>query len=474
MSRTLANMSRALSSYGRQSSRIRSDAARTAAMFQMRAGDARARGIRQRGQTFANMASGLGQMVSNEMLQRPQREQQQKAQDLNMQLGEQRLEMGEQQMADMETARAEKEQIKASRQQYVGILSEHYGDPVGTMEALKDAGMAEHLNQFYQNLLALREQRAKTSVAEAKEVSTNARLVSETIGGLLRVEEGQPRDEQYPIARGRILSIIPELEPLLSETPDAMTYEVLADTATMMRTGADQANMDTADFNKADRWWKKQETEDAKAQDVFNNAIEELVKCSKKTWDGCVKFHRSKIEKFAPDRLDTIDALTSGGYSVKTKTALKEWVGEGKDFSGEYGNYRTFAEESGETPIGPLEFARAMAKAKKVDSPDEKDPLTPSEALAVIRYLGAQAKERKGSEVEHFDTDLRVLTQTEATDRGYDLGRLEALAAGKDPPTSAFSSMSDDELRALGENQGGLTPEQLEEAAKEFDRRFNQ
>ena len=474
MSRTLANMSRALHSYGQQSSRISSEAARTAAMFKVRAGDARARGIRQRGQTFANMASGLGNMVGGAMLQNRERERQQPMQDLNMQLGKQRLEMGEQRRADMETARAEKEQVKASRQQYVKILSENHGDPVATMTALKDAGMTSELSQFYQNLLSLREQKAKTSVAEAKEVSTNARLVSETIGGLLRVGEGQDRDEQYSIARGRILSLAPELESMLPEAPDAMTYEILADTATMMRTGADQANMDKAEFNKADRWWKKQGSEDDKAQDVFNNAVERLSNVNKKAWQNEVEFQRRRIQKFSPDRLDTFDSLTSAGHSKDTKAALKEWAGKDNDFTGEYGNYRTFAEESGETPIGPLEFARAMAKAKKVESPDEKDSLSPSEALAVIRYVDAQAKDRKESEVENFDTPLEELRQSIATERGFDLGRLEALAVGKETDILDFSSMNDDEFQALIGKKGELTPEQLEAAAQEWDRRFSQ
>ena len=364
--------------------------------------------------------------------------------------------------------------MKASRQQYVKILSENYGDPSATMTALKDAGMTEELNGYYQNLLALREQRAKTSVAEAKEVSSTARLASETISGLLRLEEGPTRDEQYPITRSRLLALMPDLESLLPETPDATTYEVIADTATTMRTGADQVAMNDAEFNKADRWWKKQEKEDVKAQDVFANAVGKLSVASKKTWQGEVEFQRRRIEKFAPDRLDTFDSMTSAGHSKDTKAALKEWAGEGKDFTGEYGNYRKFTEENGETPMAPLEFAQAMAKAKKVESPDEKDPLTPSEALAVLRYLDAQAKERKGSEVEHFDTDLDVLRQREATDRGYDLGRLEALAVGKGAEVGDFSSMNDDEFQALIGKQGDMTSEQREEAAKEWDRRFKQ
>ena len=441
-------------------------------MFQMRAGDARARGIRQRGQTFANMASGLGQMVGGAMLQNRERERQQPIQDLNMRLGEARLETHEAQMEDRETARAKGEETKAKRQQYVKILSENHGDPVATMTALKDAGMTGELSQFYKNLLSLREQKAKTSVAEAKEVSTNARLVSETIGGLLRVGEGQDRDEQYSIARGRILSLAPELESMLPEAPDAMTYELLADTATMMRTGADQANMDKAEFNKADRWWKKQESEDAKAQDVFNNAVKRLSNVNKNAWQDEVEFQRRRIKKFAPDRLDTFESMISTGHSKATKAALKEWAGEDNDFSGEYGNYRTFAEESGETPIGPLEFARAMAKAKKVESPDEKDRLSPSEALAVIRYVDAQAKDRKESEVENFDTPLEELRQSIATERGFDLGLLEALAVGKETDILDFSSMNDDEFQALIGKKGELTPEQLEAAAQEWDRRF--
>ena len=443
-------------------------------MFQMRAGDARARGIRQRGQTFANMASGLGQMVGGAMLQNRERERQQPMQDLNMRLGEARLETHEAQMEDRETARAKGEETKAKRQQYVKILSENHGDPVATMTALKDAGMTGELSQFYKNLLSLREQKAKTSVAEAKEVSTNARLVSETIGGLLRVGEGQDRDEQYSIARGRILSLAPELESMLPEAPDAMTYELLADTATMMRTGADQANMDKAEFNKADRWWKQQESEDAKAQDVFGNAVKRLSNVNKNAWQDEVEFQRRRIKKFAPDRLDTFESMISTGHSKATKAALKEWAGEDNDFSGEYGNYRKFAEESGETPIGPLEFSRAMAKAKKVESPDEKDPLSPSEALSVLRYVDSLAKARKESEVEYFDVPLETLRQNIADEKGYDLGHLEALSVGKGTDVSDFSSMSDDEFQALIGKQGEMTAEQREAAAKEWDRRFKQ
>ena len=442
-------------------------------MFKMRAGDARAQGIRQRGSTFANMASGLGNMVGGAMLQNRERERQQPMQDLNMRLGEARLETHEAQMEDRETARAKGEETKAKREQLISILSEHYKDPIGTMEALKAAGMVEELNDYYQNHLALREQIAKTTKAEKGEVSSAARLSSETISGLLRLE-GPERDAQYPMSRSLIIAQRPDLEPELPESPDENTYAFLKDTAVASRTFADQAAMDTAEAKKIDNWWKLQDQKDKKGQDVFGNAVKRLSAAGKKAWTGEVEFQRRRIEKFAPDRLDTFDALTSGGHSVKTKTALKEWAGEGKDFSGDYGNYRKFIEETGETPMGPLELAAAMAKAKKVESPDEKDPLTPSEAIAVLRYVDSQAKYRKENSVEHFDIPLEQTRQDIAREKNYDLVRLEALAAGKGTSVLDFSSMSDDELRELGGNQGGMTPEQLEEAAKEFDRRFNQ
>ena len=442
-------------------------------MFKMRAGDARARGIRQRGQTFANMASGLGNMVGGAMLQNRERERQQPMQDLNMRLGEARLETHEAQMGDRETARVKGEETKAKREQLISILSEHYKDPIGTMEALKAAGMVEELNDYYQNHLALREQIAKTTKAEKIEVSSAARLSSETISGLLRLD-GSARDAQYPMSRSLIIAQRPDLEPELPESPDEETYAFLKDAAVASRTFADQAAMDTAEFKKIDNWWKLQDQKDKKGQDVFGNAVKRLSAAGKKAWTGEVEFQRRRIEKFAPDRLDTFDALTSGGHSVKTKTALKEWAGEGKDFSGEYGNYRMFAEESGETPIGPLEFAQALAKAKKPEEVDEKDTLRPSEALSVLRYVDSLAKARKESEVEYFDVPLETLRQNIADEKGYDLGHLEALSVGKGTDVSDFSSMSDDEFQALIGKQGEMTAEQREAAAKEWDRRFKQ
>ena len=439
----------------------------------MRAGDARARGIMQRGQNFAGMASGLGQMVGQEMLQSPIRKQQQEAQDLNRRLGEQRLDMGEQRMEDMKAARAEKEQIKARRQRYISILSENFGDPVGTMKSLKDEGMVEEMNAEYQKMLTLREQKAKTDTAEWKNQETQARLASETIQGLLRLE-GPARDEQYPIARSRILSILPEMEDLLPESPDELTYETLGDTATMIRTAADQMDMDSAEFKKVENARKRQEGMDKKAEDTFDKAIEKLSKVSKGFWDGEVKHQRKRIEKHSPDRLEQFDALTSAGHSKDTKAALKEWAGEGKDFTGEYGNYRKDAEERGETPMDPLEFARAMTKARKTEEVDEKDPLKPSEALAVLRYVDSMAKYRKESEVEYFDIPLEQLRQDIASEKGINLGRLEALSVGKETAVLDFSSMSDEELRSLGEKKGELTKEQLEAAAQEWDRRFKQ
>ena len=430
MSRTLANMSRALSSYGSQAAGIHRDAGRNASMLRMRAADIRADATRQRGQNFAGMASGIGQMVGQEMLQAPIRERENQMQDLNMRMGEQRLERGEQEMAARAKALEEKQKVKARREQYISILSDHYGDPAGTMKALKDAGMVEEMNAEYQKIMMLREQKAKTNTAEWKEAETQARLVSETIGGLLRLE-GPARDEGYSIARSRILSLMPDLESFLPETPDAQTYELLGDNATMLRTAADQMGMDESEIKKVEAARKRQEGKEKKAGDIFDKAIVKLSKTSKGFWDNEVAFQRKKIEKNSPDQLEYFDQITSGGHNRETKSALKAWAGEKGGFTGEYGNYRRHAEESGGSPMGPLDFAQAMAKARKPEGEAEKDPITPSQALALINFVKSTAKDRRDSEAEYFDMPMDQVEQKIAEERGWDLARLQEQAEGK-------------------------------------------
>ena len=430
MSRSLSNISRAITSYGDRAASIGRRGSRDAAHYRQRAADVRSRGISQRGNTFAGLASGLGQMVGKEMLEAPIREREGQMQDLNMRMGEQRLEMGEQEMAARAEAREEKQKVKARREQYISILSDNYGDPAGTMNALKDAGMVEEMNAEYQKMMLLREQRAKTDTAEWKEAETQARLASETIGGLLRLD-GPARDEQYPIARSRILSIMPDLESVLPESPDALTYEVLGDTATMMRTAADQMDMDESDIKKVESARKRQEGMEKKAEDTFDKSIERLSKTSKGFWDNEVKHQRKMIEKHSPDRLEQFDEMTKGGHNRKTKSALKAWAGESKGFTGEYGNYRKHAEENGETPMGSLEFAQAMAKARKPEGAAEKDPITPSQALALINFVKSTAKDRRDSEMEYFDMPMDQVEQKIAEERGWDLARLQEQAEGK-------------------------------------------
>ena len=386
MSRTLANMSRALSSYGSQAAGIHRDAGRNASMLRMRAADIRADATRQRGQNFAGLATGLGKMVSQEMLQAPIRERENQMQDLNMRMGEQRLEMGEQEMAARAKALEEKQKVKARREQYIGILSDHYGDPTGTMKALKDAGMVEEMNAEYQKIMMLREQKAKTNTAEWKEAETQARLVSETIGGLLRLE-GPARDEGYPIARSRILSLMPYLESFLPETPDAQTYELLGDNATMLRTAADQMGMDESEIKKVEAARKRQEGMEKKAGDIFDKAIAKLSKTSKGFWDNEVAFQRKKIEKNSPDQLGYFDQITSGGHNRETKSALKAWAGEEKGFTGEYGNYVESMEVQGKQPQDFLGF---VAQKENITSP----PLSGEEPAA--GDTGAKPAPKKG------------------------------------------------------------------------------
>ena len=385
------------------------------------------------------------------MLQAPIRQQQQDAQDLNMRMGEQRLELGEQRIEDMKAARAEKEKIKARREKYIGILSEHYGDPAGMMKALKDAGMVEEMNAEYKKMLALREQRAKTNTAEWKEEEGKGRSVSETISGLLRLE-GPDRDEQYQIARNRVLSVMPEMEPMWPDSPDETTYETLADSATMMRTGADQMAMDEAEFKKVESSRKRQEGMDKKAEEVFDKAIEKLSNTSKGFWEGEVRHQRKRIEKYSPDRLGQFDEMTAGGHNRETKSALKEWAGEGKSFTGEYGNYRKHAEEKGETPIAPLDFSRAMAKARKPGE-EEKDPLTPTQALALIHSVKREAATLRDEDDMFFDMSVEESEKEVARKRNLDWDRLLARSVGEQPQQPEFYEVGGKRYRKVGPDQ---------------------
>ena len=183
MSRTLSNISRALSSYGRQSSVIHRDAARRSSMHQMRAADARSRGIAQRGRNFSSMVSGLGQMVGQQMIQAPIREQQQEMQDLRMRQGEAGLNVQEEQLSQLKEARER-------RRKYIEIISENSGIFEKAIPALREAGLHDEADSQLKKALGIQKLMASLSAAEKKEHLTNLRLIAESVGTIANARRG--------------------------------------------------------------------------------------------------------------------------------------------------------------------------------------------------------------------------------------------------------------------------------------------
>ena len=480
MSRSLENISRALSAYGDRASAIQSRGSRDASMFRTRAADARARGIQQRGQNLSSMVSGIGGMVSQGLMQAPQRDLEMKRNELEMRAGEQQLEMGEANLAQAKKARDDEEA-------YIDILSKHRGDPSAVLEALHEAEMPDRANNYYQGMMKTREAIAKADKAETEETAARFRNLAELF---LRFQENTPEEEwesAYPVVRMQAEKFLegtaPELMEQLPETPDAATFKFMRNIGVRSRDLSDQLLAEEKIVNTAK---KNQDLRQSIIKAEDDNFLKGLQSMSKVRSEGSWKAQREFLLKnrINEDQVERFNSLVPMEYSPEAKDGLKEFLGDSKKFPDAYQAALDTGFEG-----SYLDFVREKAEVSRAEKEEkEKKKITPSQALANLRALATATKEREYEE-QFEGMNKEQISQVIANEWGWDLEKFREIAGGnpEEPPPgllkpkpshtpggfpSIFSSMSDDELIALAGKKGELTPEQMEEAAKEWDKRF--
>ena len=430
MSQTLSNISRGLSSYGRQASNIQSEASRLAAFYLQQAANARARGISGRGQTLSSMVSGLGNMVGREFLEAPIRERELAAHDLNMRTGKQRLAMGQQELDLGEEKRKELVEAREKQKRYVAILAKHRGDPAAAFNALYDSGMPDLALQYRASVHELRKKAAEEGKAEAEEAATQHRILGET---MLRLQNypSEEWDEVYPAIRRQLRSVLGEDSPimeLLPETPEPGTYELMGIIGKMTLSQADILAMKKGELELLDKEFALKEKEQDREDENLQKAFVSMGKRSSKA--GWTAEYDHQLHRLSPEKAEIFEAIVSSTYSPEDRKNAQEAGKSEPEFTGDFRNWR----ESGETGSF-IEFKTVMAKIDRAS--DKGGGLTPSQALAGLRYLAMLAKERRHDD-QFEGMNQGQIVELLANERGWDLSRLRDLAGGnptdQEPP----------------------------------------
>ena len=268
----LSNISRGLRSYGDRMGAISSNVASNVGNLRMRAADARARGIEGRGRTFQNLASGLGNMVGQELMARPQRrmaaEDRRMAQEergMRMDQAQQGLELGNQQLDMNDEKIATMQEAKRRRQEVVRIASGHK-DYLDASDALAEAGFHEESMAFRKQGIELDKLRGDLDEKERKkwtETNNNWKTVTDFSG----VPEDQ-REAVYSERRRQFLAspFAKEMDPAVveqfwPEQPGPGTFEMLADTnasvtlaAESMKNKKSAIDLDRAQLESMEDW----------------------------------------------------------------------------------------------------------------------------------------------------------------------------------------------------------------------------
>ena len=458
MSRSLHNISRALSAYGDRASAIQSRGAREAAMFRTRAADARARGIQQRGQNLSSMVSGIGGMVGQGLMQAPQRQRDMQRQDLEMRAGEQQLEMGEANLAQAKKARDEEET-------YIDILSKHRGNPSAVIEALHKAEMPERANNYYQGMMKTREAIAKADKAETEETAARFRNLAELF---LRFQENTPEEEwesAYPVVRMQAEKFLegtaPELMEQLPETPDAATFKFMRNIGVRSRDLSDRLLAEEKIVNTAK---KNQDLRQSKIKAEDDNFLKGLQSMSRVRSQGAWETQREFLleHRISEDQVERFNSLVPMEYSKEAKDGLKEFMGDSKKLPDDYQAARDTGFEG-----SYLDFVEKKAEVSRAEKEEEeKKKITPSQALANLRALATATKERQYEE-QFEGMNKEQISQFIANEWGWDLEKFRRIAGGGEAAPPEGEVIEEDVFR-VGDGVEVRVNEVLETAEGPF------
>ena len=370
MGRTLANISRALSSYGRQSAGIHRSTARNVNWHQMRAADARARGIAQRGRNLSSMVSGLGQMVGQQMIQAPIRERQQEMQDLSLQQGKAGLKVQEEQLSQLKEARER-------RRKYIEIISENSGIFEKAIPRLREAGLHDEADSQLEKALGIQKLMASLSQTEKKEHLTNLRLIAESVGTIANApdEERAGKVVAGKLYLKNVVGENPLIDELLPDNPTDGDYEEMRDFYTVTLDAEKIAARKDADLARA---IKTQTLSDAQAKsddEMMENALTHLNAISEKGFGTARKWQRGKLPESLRSQFDQL----VGGSQAEARESIQAYLGiESPARSGTLGELdEARKEEPGLTLFQLLERKQTIRTP-----PEEEKDLNPAQALA--------------------------------------------------------------------------------------------
>ena len=377
------------------------------------------------------MVSGLGNMVGREFLEAPIRERQLAAHDLSMRTGEQRLAIGQQELDLGEEKRKELVEAREKQKRYVAILAKHRGDPAATFKALYDAGMPDLALQYRASVHELRKKAAEEGKAEAEEAATQHRILGET---MLRLQNYPPEewDAAYPVVRRQLRSVLGEDSPFLElfpETPEPGTYELMGIIGKMTQSQADILAMKKGELELLDKEFALKEKEQDRDDELSRKAFVSMGKRrSQAGWTA--EFNHQREHRLSPEKAKIFEAIVSSVYSPEARENAQEAGKSKPKFTDDFANYRN----SGGTEDF-LGYKTLMAKIDRAS--DKGGDLTPSQALAGLRYLAMLAKERRHDD-QFEGMNQGQIVELLANERGWDLSRLRDLAGGnptdQEPP----------------------------------------
>ena len=429
-------MSRGLRSYGDRMGAISSNVASNVGNLRMRAADSRARGIEGRGRTFQNLASGLGNMVGQELMARPQRrmaaEDRRMAQEergMRMDQAQQGLIRGDQQIAMNDAKMNEMREAKIHRQKVVSITSGQ-SDLYAAAAALAGEGLHEEAAKFTkqgqeQDLL-----KGKLDAQDLKKwTETNNNW--KTLTDFSAVPEDQREAVYYERRRQFLASpfgkeMDPDvLEQFWPETIGPGTFEMLADTNASVTLAADHMKAKTNKVALEQSQLKSMEDwEMFFSKQLLRTATEKGYAAKRTQIMGLAPPEmRAKLEQLIPKK-----------GSKQVRADLKDLVRPERTGSKaasiqEYEYYKGQAVAAGEDPMLYAEFRKTMRL-----HPD-RDNLSVNQALAVLRSIEGEVKSR----MDALNGDLAEMEYRQAVEfvakaRGVtNVQDLYALSMGQKP-----------------------------------------
>ena len=342
----LNQISRSLREYGGRVSNIAARATRRAGDLNMAAANARARGIESRGNTLGQMASGLGGMVGDAMLNAPRREMEMESAQLGLE--GQRNEMAMRQEA-------------AQRQKLMDEVLTEFSDPVQQLEEMQKRGLGREAQAYKGQLNELRQKASDMDKEARKEMVASMRQL-----GLLADFEGIPEEDIAEVYAGRrmnasTLGLPPEMvDAIMPATPNPGALKALNRFSRSQRTFADWLERSES-LSKLDREGLQTEEErltsigkrlegvsDAKWPQQRQHLLNRVPEQDREYFAGLIPEQPSEDAR----------ALLKSYYQEEqqgqaSKSALMQ----------EYGEYRRQETEGGRDPLGIMQYQQEKSKS---------------------------------------------------------------------------------------------------------------